>query len=35
MHLILAGKEVENQEALKLIFFFMFNSQKIEKLFFF
>ena len=34
MHLILAGKEVENLEALKLIFFFMFNSQKIEKLFF-
>ena len=32
MHLILEGKEVENQEALKLIFFFMFTSQKIEKL---
>ena len=26
--MILAGKEVENQEALKLIFFFMFNCQK-------
>ena len=31
--MILAGKEVENQEALKLIFFFMFNCQKkIDKL---